>query len=305
MFYLPLIAAIQAGHPTNDNINFNVSSERIYETLKEKGVVELSNPFFSKEDYNRLYESFDYFIELIKNDKNLLEKLTHTEKEFLSMENLSNQYCSTPPSYRDYLEHTQKRHDKIYFQFIKEHYELFKSAYPELLQSNPQIQEFFEQMVKIDEMAKKMFNVVVSGLQEKHPEVENCLLGKNREFTVVTKIVRYEKSDKWGTTPHFDKSGLTLIWDSDDEDHDSLLVCEKNLDPNVADLKKPKRNFANMDKVTSTLLIVGSCLSKVGININPTLHGVSSINKDRRHSVISFALVPNIDTSDLQTDFIK
>lgn len=154
MFFFPLIAAIQVIPPTS-NIDFNIPREHTYDVLKEKGVVELSNIFSTKENYNRLYESFDRFIELMKNNKTVSEKITDLEKAFQSIENLKDRYCSTPPSYRDHSEHTQKRHDKIYFQFIKEHYELFKTVYPELLESNPEIQEFLEQMVKIDEMAKK------------------------------------------------------------------------------------------------------------------------------------------------------
>lgn len=63
--------------------------------------------------------------------------------------------------------------------------------------------------------------------------------------------------------------------------------------------------FSQKDDATSTILIPGAACSKVGIELNPTIHGVAPIEKEYRHAVISFLLIPDIDMSDITSDFIE
>lgn len=256
-----------------------------------------------KNDFNKVYKNYDEFIEAM-NDPVLLENMAHLEQDFLGIEKESKRYCSAPPSYRDPKVHKQKKHNKVYYQFIKENYDLLQSKYTHLLEKYPVINQFLQGMLQVDQMAKQMFTVVLDQMSLKCPGIKEVFYGNHNELTVLTKIVRYEKTEKWGTTAHFDKSGLTFIWDSNDEDDDSLLTCADVLMPSLDSLIKPNRFYAHKMDFSSTILIAGSAFSKVGINIKPTLHGVAPIKKDYRHAIISFLLIPDIDMSDLKTDFV-
>ncbi len=273
-----------------------------YQAIKEKGFLEVGNPLYLQEDYHQLYRCFDDWIDLMTEDEALFLKMKSIEEEFLSFEELRLRYCSTPPSYRDPIRDMQKKHNKIYFQFIKEHYDLLQEKYPDLLQRCP---KFFEEMMRIDQLAKKIFLQVLEELAQDSPGIKETLFGKHKSLSVVSKIVRYKKTDQWGTTPHFDKSGLSLIWDSSDINHDSLVLCSDSEHPSIAKLSLPFRKFTYEQGLNSVILIPGSCLSRVGYDIKPTLHGVLPIKQEYRYAVISFALIPDIDTKDIPTDYIE
>jgi hypothetical protein len=257
-----------------------------------------------KNDYERLYQNFDRFIDLMSNDKDFAVQIYELEKEFLSFDTCKKRYCSAPPSYRDPRVHASKRFNKIYFQFIKEHYDLLKQNHSDILR-NQIANDFFQDMARLDAMAKELLVEIIELLEKSRPGIRDILYGKHKELTVISKIVRYEKIEGWGTTPHCDKSGISLIWGSDDDNDDSLLVCEDMENPSIEKLQKPLRLFSNKDNVTSTILIPGSACAKVGIDLKPTVHGVAPIHKEYRHAVISFLLIPDIDMSDIMSDFVN
>lgn len=272
-----------------------------YQALKEQGFLEIGNPSYLRKDYQHLYHSFDRLIDLMSEDPAFFHAMRASEQEFLSSEELKLRYCGTPPSYRDPKKDIQKKHNKIYFQFIKEHYDLLKEGHPLEFE---QCSEFFEEMMRIDQLAKNFFSAVLENLAHDCPNIKEAMFGKHEDLTVVSKIVRYRKTDHWGTTPHFDKSGLSLIWDSSDANYDSLVLCIDLQQPSIDKLEKPARKFTYDQGLNSVILIPGSCLSKMGIDILPTLHGVQPLKQEYRYAVISFALIPNIETKDIATDFV-
>lgn len=277
----------------------------VYNALQSRGFFEIGNRKFLKDNYEELYRSFDKFIELMSSDKDFSINMHDLEKEFLSIQEYKKRYCSAPPSYRDPKLHSTKRFNKIYFQFVKDHYDFISIKHPEALCQKKSATEFLRSMDKLDTMAKELFVELIDKLEENRPGIKEILYGGHKELTVISKIVRYEKTEGWGTTPHCDKSAITLIWGSDDDNDDSLLLCEDMQNPSVKKLHKPKRLFSQKDDITSTILISGSACTKVGIDLKPTVHGVAPIQKEYRHAVISFLLIPDIDMSDLISDFLE
>lgn len=274
------------------------------EQFQKDGFCELPNTQYTKEDFSELYKSFDAFVDQLSDNEELSVLLKKSEQTFIENNALKKRYCGAPPSYRNPLRDTQKRHNKVYFQYINEYHDLVKQHYPELLKS-VSIAAFFKKFDEVDALAKEQFKPIIAEFEKKHPGITKALYGAHKDLTIVNKIVRYVKTDNWGTTPHFDKSSLTFVWDSNDPDNDSLLISDNYENPTMDSLKKPVRLYAKQDGVSSTLLIAGSCFNKIGIPIKPTLHGVAPIKNDVRHAVISFALIPDINTSDLQTDFVE
>lgn len=287
------------------NMHLGAMPSDIYTSIITKAFAEIDNGYLLKNHYEEIYKNFGMFIETINDNEDLAKLIRETENKFLADAELKDRYCQAPPSYRDPRKNPSKRHDKVYFQFVKEHYQLIQEEYPELLIKYPIIKMFLDSMLKLDEISKTLFLQALDKLEKDLPGIKEKIFGDYEELTVISKIVRYEKSEKWGTTPHFDKSALTLIWDSSDPDNDCLLVCEDSNNPTMAAFKKPTRLFTNQDGKTSTLLITGLALPEIDINVSPTAHGVAPIKTEIRYAVISFLLVPHLDMTKLQTDFIE
>ncbi len=212
--------------------------EHIYDALKSFGFYEIGNHQFLKKDYNELYNNFDQFIELMSQDEEFSVRIYDLEKEFLSIEQYKQRYCAAPPSYRDPRVHATKRFNKIYFQFIKEHQELIREKHPDIFAYSPEVVAFLQSMEMLDTMARELFTEIIDILEERRPGIKALVYGKHQELTIISKIVRYEKTEGWGTTPHRDKSCITLIWDSNDDNDDSLLLCEDTQNPSIKKLKK-------------------------------------------------------------------
>lgn len=271
------------------------------ELLKNRGFKELPNRLMLKQDYRELYKSFDDFIELIENNPEFAQKVHDLESRFLGNKTQKARYCSAPPSYRDPRHHSTKRFDKIYFQFIREHYDLVKEEFRGIAGAH----KFIESMRYLDESSKIMFKKMLPKVEAHYPGFTEKVMGKHSELTVISKIVRYRRGDTphWGTTPHVDKSALSLILDSDDHDDDSLWLCEDTSNPTMEGIKKPARIHSHKDDRSSALVIPGAACVKAGIDLKPTVHGVAPITTPFRHAVISFLLIPDMDMSDIVTDF--
>lgn len=269
--------------------------------LLKKGYIEIENKSILKENYKTLYKKFDVFIEKMSNDKDFANKVYSSEKMYAANEALKKRYCNAPPSYRDPVTHPTKRFNKIYCQYIVEHHELLKQD--ETLPK--EALEFYSLMNQVDSASKAIFHEQLQKLEKEKPGIQKLLYGSHTDLTVISKIVRYKKDleHKWGTTPHFDKSALSLILDSDDKDNDSLLICEDVESPSIESLHKPHRMYAHKEDATSALLIPGLAFKQEKWDIKPTLHGVAAFDNEYRHAIISFLLIPDIDMANLQTDY--
>jgi hypothetical protein len=303
-----LILGIIALHCAQESVGMNWASDNpncINDALQTHGFLEISNKQFLKSDYDNLYKNYDHFINVMKTNLELSEIMFQSEDDFFLIEEQGKRYCSAPPSYRDPTRHAKKINNRIYFQFIKEHYDLLLKNYLKIFHDDSSLSNFFESLLNVDKMAKRYFEGILDELEKNHPGIKSTMYGKHKELTVVTKIVRYQRIDDWHEKPHFDKSGLTLIWDSDDDNHDSLMVCSNINEPRKEALKLPHRLYGKDKDISSTLLIIGLCSDVVGYDLKPTLHYVGPIKHEYRHSLISFLLVPDIDTKNLKTEFIE
>lgn len=277
------------------------SSSEIHDSLQKNGFLEIENCELLRSNYKTLYQQYDQFIDLMDTDKNFFEAVSHSEKEFVVDSGNRVRYCAAPPSYRNPSVHAKKINNRIYFQYIKEHFDFIKEKCPTIVQKSG---DFLNQMALVDRTSKKYFAKIITSLEAQCPGISKVFYGDNEELRVVTKIVRYKKTQDWHEKPHFDKSGLTIIWDNDDN-HQSLMLCKDTKNPTKAGLELPVRSFAGSVYATSALLIGGLCLKTLNYDIRPTLHYVGPIKNEYRHSIISFLLVPGIDTSALQTEFIE
>jgi hypothetical protein len=285
--------------------SFVLSQEGIFHRLNNNGFIELENKILLKTDFKTLYGNFDNFIEHMETDEQFSKNIDELEKKYVSNTELKKRYCSAPPSYRDPRKNTQKRFNKVYFQFMKEYHDMALDEHKEMFAEKKGAIDFLCSMKKLDDTAKVIFSTLIDQIEVENPGFKQLMYGKHKELTVISKIVRYNKTESWGTTPHRDKSALTLIWDSDDKNDESLSLCRNLHKPLLKNLEVPKRKFSGKDNCSSTLLIPGLSLQQSGINLPGTVHGVLPFTHEYRHAVISFLLIPDIDMSHIQSDFTE
>ena len=270
-----------------------------YDDVVARGYVEIGNYRFLKPDYMNLYTAFDDFINVME-DGASQEQIDRLGEAFLSNLKNKKRYFDAPMGHQNQSVYLARKSYKM-FQFIKDHYKLMSVDDGPLPQKAA---AFFVGMSKIDAMARDLFEKIINLFEKKHPGIKDIFYGDHKELTIVSRISRYDKTADWGIIPHRDMCALSLIWDSDEMNDESLLLCEDTKNPCLKNLQKPLRMFSQKDSITSTILFAGLGCKKANIDLDATLHAVAPINNERRHAVMSFLLVPGMYISEDETYFV-
>lgn len=143
---------------------------------------------------------------------------------------------------------------------------------------------------------------VVLALGENDERIIERLLPEGRRPAIIVRLIRYEPGPNSGTKAHHDKSGLSVILDSDDPDED-YFVLGRYGSSSMAELHRPYRHQASRGAWTSAIVFPGLCFQEAGFSwIKPTVHAVRPFSEERqRHAVVGFLLVPYLDMKHLQT----
>lgn len=273
----------------------------LYNDIISTGYSEIKNQFISKEIYQKVYKGFDTFIKQVSAQASLKQVIDDAEKDFSSA--YRDEFCGAPTGYRDCTQKSGKKDQKIYFQFTAEFYSIVQSKYSHILSEFPFIKMFFDHLKYIDEQSKIILNDVIIELEKNIPNLEKTLFGKRKNLTVIIKVLKYERNGALCTSPHYDKSALTLGLHNSDE-QDRFIIGPSMEEFDVTRLSVPKRQFEKGANATSTLLFPGACLKKIGLNLNPAPHAVLPATTNCRYACIAFCLVPHLDTSDIQTTIL-
>lgn len=273
----------------------------LYEELQSRGHVEIGNYQFLKPNYMRIYDAFDGFIKALEKD-DFCSEIVRFDEKFLSDKKNKKRYFNAPantPNASVYFADESKKT----FQFIKEYYGLM-CAHGEAFLKQQAAAEFFAGMNSIDLMARDLFARVLDLLEKNRPGIKKIFYGNYNELTIVSRIVRYDQTENWGVIPHRDMCALSLLWDSDDKNDESLLLCEDTKKPCLKKLQKPLRIFSQKDSITSTILFPGLGCKKANIALDATLHAVAPIDRNYRHAVMSFLIVPDMYIPEEETIFV-
>ncbi len=274
----------------------------IYQSILENGYCEIENPYVSKKYYKKFYNCFNNLIELIAKDNAFAKTVAEIEQDFLAL--YSNVFCGAPMGYRDCTQKLTKKDQKIYFQYSSEYYSLIQERYPSILNKFDFFKIFLNHLDYVDKKAKIILNEAINSLDTSVPNLKKSLFSERKELTVIIKILRYVGNEKLCTSPHYDKSGLTLVLDNNDVVNDRLILGSY-MDPfDASNLVAPKRQFDKQESTTSSLLFPGACLKKINLPLNPTPHAALPARTPFRYSIIAFCLVPNINTTDVQTTIV-
>lgn len=276
----------------------------IHQSIIEKGFFEMLNRAHTKAFYSETYDLYDQFIDQISKDEELSELIQRAESKFVASEN-QNYFKGAPTGYRDCNQKFGKKDQKIYFQFCEEYYSLLKKSEGDLLKKYPVVSAFFDKLLHIDQHSKLLLTECIDNLETSVKDIGKTLFGCRSSLTVIIRILRYNGNELLCTSPHYDKSGLTLTLDNDDKVEDEkVLIGPYMEDFDFQKLRIAKRKFNNKN-ATSGLLFPGACLAKLGLNLNPTPHAVLPARRRFRHSLIAFCLVPGMETQDIATTIVN
>lgn len=184
------------------------------------------------------------------------------------------------------------------FQFFEVYYRFLNQERADLFED-----ERFRQLV--DGSMAALYSVhaavhpFVAELRDVNPELYRALSPENALPPVSLRLLRYERTDSLGIRPHIDKSGLTVILDSDDPADETNLVFGP-LDPSLsASLDSFRPLTCRQDE---SLIFFGGGLRAAGFQeCRPLPHTVRPFRRAVRHSAVFHWFLPNLETETLHT----
>lgn len=281
--------------------------QELGKTLEKKGVAEIKNVHFSRAFYDTFYQDFEALIEM-----GMGELLAPYVAAFMQ-ENptLQRRFCGTPPGFkmREYKSETYHQDDKVYFQYTRPFHEWLTIHGASLVTQHPLLAKVLDACEKMVRQSERYMESALAHLEPTYPGLGVRFHASDKTIPMVLKVIAYQPTKrKFCTLPHVDKSGLSLLYDNSDLPYqESILLAPYQPVFHYKDLSCPQRKWNTEGKdYTSTLLIVGACLKKIGCSLFPTPHGVlCSGNKKKRFSVVVFGLVPDLDTKDITTTIVE
>lgn len=284
--------------------NSKVQRQDVYHDILTTGYHHVKMPDFSKTDYQKIYNCFNYLISLISKERSVEQAIIDSEEDFKKL--YRGIFCGAPSGYRDCNKISGKRDQKEYFQYSNEYHKLFKKKYNSILEKFSFFNLFLEYLEQIDKKSKEVLNTAINDLESNVPGLKKVLFENRRELTVIIKVLRYHGNNTLCTSPHYDKSGLTVVLDNNDVENDRFIIgphMEQFDSSKLIPTTQPRNNL-NSDS-TFGFLFPGACLRKAGLPFDPIPHAVLPAKTPFRYSIIAFCLVPNLDTSDIETVIIN
>lgn len=278
----------------------------VYESIVSKGFFEAKNQYLTRRFYNETYKAFDEFIHLMERDERLNSFILNLEREFADTEN-KQIFCSAPAGYRDRTKREDGKDKKVYLHFCQEYFNFVQERYSQWLEAYPVMKDFFGKLEYICKVAKFILAKSIDELEWDVSGLREIIYGGRQTLTVMLRIIRYNGGSDLCTSPHYDKSGLTLVLDNDDVVNNKVILgpyMDKEKF-NFSKLAAPVRQYQGDKETdgTSTLVFPGACLSQMGLALYPTPHAVLP-SSGFRHSLIAFCLIPNIDAKHIETTIV-
>ncbi|HEV8715456.1 MAG TPA: 2OG-Fe(II) oxygenase family protein [Candidatus Binatia bacterium] len=283
---------------------YEQEARRIEKSFFSTGYLEVPNALPDQRFFDHLYGLFEEFIEAIQNNLELERQIDAIGEEWLHHPDNFFFFSEAPPKFQDRTRRDDKA-DKLYAQFYFEFFCFLTERYGDLLGKFRSLRCFYSSLACLHYIALGVFLPLIRALDRTNPGLERRLFPEHRVPPIMIKILRYNSNTNWGTLPHYDKSGLSLIMNSDDANDENFVVGRHGdgiLKP--SDLKQPVRTSTPSNGRTSGIVIPGMCLQEAGFRrLKPTPHAVLPVTKStNRHAVVAFWLVPEINPAGLITN---
>ncbi len=247
--------------------------------------------------WDRLYRALDAYVEVSRERP---DELAHEEARrwFERRPDWKFYKGAFAPCFKDANGDSHGTDRKQTFQLCEMYYRFLNEQRPELLEGDE-----FRHLV--DGAMAAMYSVhaaiqpLVVALSGSAPQLYRALNPVGALPPVSLRLLRYERNDGLAIRPHVDKSGLTVILDSDDPpDRPNLILGPLNaVEPVKLSSFVPAVKGKN-----EALMFFGAGLRAAGFEqCAPLPHTVAAVKTAVRHSAVFHWFLPNLDTDAVET----
>jgi hypothetical protein len=264
----------------------------LLDNFEKQGYHEIQNETHGTLFLNRTYSKLEELATFIETHPRWQERQQKIDRAYLK--SAENKIYGEPPI--GFVDQSKSgKNKKVYFHYTRDYHHYLRTHYRKQLSKSKPLRNFFAMLCEIASNSEKQFKNSIDALS-KDVDLSKVMYKKDGSLALLVKVVRYEKSDQLASSPHVDFSGLSLLYDNNEVEDESLLLTPYKEQISWADFSRAKRKYGRTEKTSSLLLIPGLALKQLSIPINPTPHAVLAQTKVR-WAIIVFAMVPDVKLS--------
>ena len=270
-----------------------MNASSILDDFWSQGYHEMLNEYCGQDYFAEVYTQLDLLDNFINKHPEWAKVLYEIDLEYIKSK--ENSLYGSPPI--GYVNDTKSgKNKKTYFHFTDDYFKLINNKYPELISGSKEFESLLKSLRNITKIGKQKFEEAIKSISSTI-DLSKVLYTNDGKLLILTKVVRYDPSDVAASNPHFDFSGLSFLFDNNENDEcESLLIAPYKEDLTTEDFFVPTRKHKKDASKSSLLLIPGLALQHLNLPINPTPHAVLKQNK-KRYAIIVFAMTPNTKLS--------
>lgn len=272
----------------------------VFSDIKKKGYHEFSNYYFDQGFYDKLYENFALVSFLIRNDTNFIEINKEIEENFFKFNSQLNEdiIIISENSLGFNILKSQKRKYKIFLHYNNRYHNFIISYYKETLNKYEPFSDLLDKLNKVYTTSYKLFENNISILNGSITNLKESIYTKNKELIIYVKIGLHDPEDRIAENIHYDWSGFTMILHNNDTVKYHLHITNYLEDWNKLKFEPYKKYIERIGSkhFIKSIIFPGAALKKRGIDLYPSPHFVEKVSEYRRYSLLSFCMVPGVDS---------
>ena len=278
------------------------SGEEDLRSFENKGAISIKTTLRNNDLIN-IYDLFDRCVNEIDDLYPLLEKW---ENEFSRSKESLECWNSVRFGMRDKRPKERTKDRKYYLQFSREYYQWILDNNKKELESRPTLLRLFNSLMHVDHLAEKIYKEKINSIIPDDSNRQKLFYTYRQEkrIPISIRLIAYECSGTFNTRAHYDKAAFGLLFPSDDNPNDECLLISptKKTSFNLSDLKQVVRNQEE-NSCSHAIMIPGSLLKPIGIDIAPTAHLVLPHDRPLRDVLVAFCNIPNLSNDLAKKDF--
>jgi len=270
-----------------------MNASTILDDFQSQGYHEMLNEYCGQEYFAKVYSQLDSLNYFIDKHPEWAKVLYEIDQEYAKSH--ENSLYGYPPI--GYVDNTKSgKNKKTYFHFTDDYFNLIINNHHEITSNSKEFGALLKSLRDITKIGEQKFEEAIKSIGSTI-DLSKVLYTEDGKLLILTKVVRYESSEVAASNPHFDFSGLSFLFDNNENDEcESLLIAPYKEDLATEDFSMPTRKHKKDASTSSLLLIPGLALQHLNLPIHPTPHGVLKQNK-KRYAIIVFAMTPNTKLS--------
>lgn len=254
----------------------------------------------SAADFARLYAVFDRVFG-DQGDVSVLEDIQSRAEMWCSEDGNRSAFSQAPVGFRDRRLRPDKSH-KAYFQYCREFGYFMRGFRGGSYELSTDFRLLVDALDELVNHAEREFEHVTTALCDAFPE-HMPRRDELRASSVLVKLLAYYPEANWATSPHYDKSALTMVLNASDIAEDRFRIGPFRHSSDADRLTAPDRAVNDDSEAGTAVVFPGMLWPLMGCDfLMPSPHAVMPLERATvRYSAIAFQLPSGLATDDLRT----